>query len=244
MSEEQTINHLGVLAKNLPALHTIEYKVGFNLHDNTFLQKMIPKDLLEKGVRIIPEDYFRGLVFLSYFSEIMSGDYACCTNLVTLSKALRKHEKETGVDGTASYLHLGAVVVETGLYAKEHLGTMPLQDIVTRYEQKMGAVDFAAPTLRAIEPYYLGIGQMLYDLVPGEKQPLLSTIQARADVWALVFTECVLSTFPHAPYKSAVEELEAKHDYLQASLASINGLQGDVTLDHLEKMIHHDETHS
>jgi len=112
--------HVGTLLKNLPEQHDIEFKVGFNLHSNTFFQKLVSKELIEKGVRIHTDDFYKGLVFLDYFCGVIENDYRVCDNLVKISKALRKAEKEKGEDKNASYLKLGVVVEEATLCAKEN----------------------------------------------------------------------------------------------------------------------------
>ena len=90
-TKQDLATRVGTLVKNLPELHDVEYKVVYNLHENTFFQKLISEKVL-KDVRVRPVDYFKALVFLTYFTGVIEEDYTVCENLVKISKALREEE--------------------------------------------------------------------------------------------------------------------------------------------------------
>ena len=241
MTKEQDLRvRVGTLVKNLPELHDLEYKVGFNLHENTYFQKLISKEVMEKGVRVTPRSYFKAIMFLTYFTSVIEGDYKVCDDLVTLSKTLRAEEREAGKDGVASYLGLDVVVAEAGLCAKEKkIGSDKVDVLVakSRYDNQATPIDFDSGALRPIEPYYEGIGQMVCDLVSEERRELLMHVNSRAELEALVFTDCVLGLLKDATYRAKAEELLKKRDYLTASLIAIEGLRKEMTLSRMDAIV-------
>ena len=232
---------VGTLVKNLPELHDVEYKVGFNLHENTFFQRIVSKELLKKGVRVQPLDYFKALVFLDYFTGIIEDNHKVCDNLVAISKALRKDEKEAGENRGASYLNLSTVIAETGLYAKEKQDDLDVDAVKSRYNSQP-AVDF--DSAKKPDPYYKAMGAMVSALV--QRKELLENIASRADLGAVVFTDAVLGILKDPNYQSKVNEALAKKDYLNASLIALEGLSKEVSLEDIGSFIGDDknDTHS
>ena len=92
-TEEKTLNHLGTLIKNIKPLHDFEAEVGFNLHSLTFFKRLVPKEIMDKNVRVRPDAFYKGLIFLDYFCNIIADNYDVCDNLIVISKSLRKLEK-------------------------------------------------------------------------------------------------------------------------------------------------------
>ena len=50
--------HAGELVKNMQNIHDKEWSVVFNLHENTFFQKIVNKEVLEKGYHAMDEEAF------------------------------------------------------------------------------------------------------------------------------------------------------------------------------------------
>lgn len=242
--QESPREYLGRLVKNLQPLHGTEYKVVFNLHENTFFQKIVPKEILEKGVRIRPIDYFKALVFLNYYTRIIEDNYQVCDNLVTLSKVLRKEERESGKDGEASYLSLEAVVLESAILTKERcfkkrknicFDKKEKQEIVKRYLAE-SSLNLDSPGIRKLDPYYEAIGEMLCALVEDKIKPYLSEISRRTELEALVFTNSILPLLNAKESKEIYDNLSRK-DYLSASLIALDKIVKKVSISQLKSAI-------
>lgn len=236
MAKEQTSReHAGELVKNLQNLHDKEWDVVFNLHENTFFQKMVKKEVLEKGVRVKPEDYFKALVFLNYFCGTLKNDYTVCDNLVRISKVLREDEKARGEDGKASYLSLEAVVLGSVMVAKERL----LENKQTSYTakekkeiQERYKTETPVSITRKLDPYYEAIGEMVCSLVDKNLKPYLREISRRTDIEALVFTNAVLPLLNKAESEEVYDSLQKK-DYFLASMSAF-----DILLKKTPKYFH------
>jgi hypothetical protein len=241
-NKENLVTHVGTLMKNLPELHDIEFKVGFNLNENTFFQKLIQKDLLEKGVRVKPVDYFRALGFLSYFTGVIEDDYNVCDNLVTISKKLREVEKKAGLDGEYAYVKLGTVVMEAGLCAQErgnehYSDPLTIEAIRSRFENQGPIVDFGSENLRKADPYYIAMGHKVYDTVSEERREFLEGVSSRGDLIALIFSDCIMGVLDDKNYISNINQTLSGKNYFGASAAAMEGLRKEASLPKLESFI-------
>lgn len=244
-SKQNLVTRVGTLIKNLSALHDLEYEVGVNLHTTTFFQKLVSKEVLEKGVRVKPLDYFKALVFLDYFTSVIEDDYRLCDNLLTISKILRKDEKEKDVKDMgedSSYLSINTIVADAGLCAKEkgknyYSKESNIKKIRKRYDSQKDTIDFSSDSLRRADPYYEALGQMVCDLVGKEMEEQLRNVTSRVELGAVVFTDQILSVLKDSTYKSRVNETLSKKDYLEASLTALDGSSKEISLSQIESYL-------
>lgn len=229
MAKEKKQNpreHAGELVKNLQNLHNTEYKIVFNLHENTFFQKMVNKEVLEKGVRVKPEDYFKALVFLSYFCGTLENDYTVCDNLVRISKVLREEEKTKGEDKGTSYLNLEAIVLGSAMATKERLLKTKQTSYTSKEKkeiQKRYKTETPVSITRQLDPYYEAIGEMVCSLVDENLKPYLGELSRRTDIEVLVFANAILPLLNKAESKQVYDYLQKK-DYFSASMNAFDSL--------------------
>lgn len=230
--EKDIVQRIGTLMRNIPELHNTQYDVCFNLTENTFFRKLITNDVLEKGIRIKPRDFFKGLVLLTYFGEVLEKDYAVCDNIVAISKALRKEEKRKGQDGYGSYLSLNSILEEAGLYAKEksrdYSDSALLAEIKGRYDS-IAKVDVNAASTRPADYYHEAMGKMVHDLFSEDNRKYLADAEGRADMSALLFTDCVFQYVTYDACKQSILGKLAAKDYLGASVSAILGLRAEAS---------------
>jgi len=246
MVKENENKHIGALLKSLKPLHNLEYKVVFNLHENTFFQKLVSKDVLDK-VRVRPIDYFKSLVVLDYFTRIMNNDYNVCDNLENLSKALRDKEKEKGVEdgeGGVSYLSLDTVLFETGVFVNENRLKSGKKDITKKEESEIKKrysqeekFDLNSSGVRKLDPFYEAMGEMVCSQVSDNVKLYLIEANSRADLGAIVFSDSVLGVLEDdASKKEIYDKLSAK-DYYSASLSALKSLMKESSLAKIGKAI-------
>jgi len=238
--------HVGEIVKNLMPLHDLEYKVVFNLHENTFFQRLVSKDVLEK-VRAKPEEYFKALIFLDYFSRVIDNDCSVCDNLENLSKALRDQERARNEDKGEkgpSYLTLETVVFETGLFAKEKLVKSGRKDIAKKEESEIKKrylqekpVDLSSPDSRKLDPFYEAIGEMVSSQVSDKLQPYLNSVKSRADIGAIVFADSVLSVLQDKVSIQEVQNKLAMNDCYSASISALKALMKESSIPKIQSSI-------
>lgn len=247
MNEER--KHLGTIVKNLEPLHNLEYKVVFNIAENTFFQKLVSKEVLDK-VRIRPKDYLKSLLFLDYFSRVVANDYAVCDNLENISKAIRDKEREeeqkTGKDSGesgASYLSLETAVYETGLWAKERdltIAKCKKKQIGAPIKQRYNhdkVVDLKSKDLRELDLFYEGIGEMVVQQLSDKIKKYSLGVSGRADIGALIFTDSVLTYLKDKTLANKIlQDLENKK-YYEASISALNSLAAEASLDNIKSSL-------
>jgi hypothetical protein len=238
--------YVGHLIKNVPNHHELEFDRVFNLHETTFFQKMVPQEILEKGPRIEPENYLRALTFLSYYGRVIENNYNVCDNLVTISKALRKDEKEKGEDNQASYLDFKAVVLESALYTKERLMTKKKNSITSTEEKQLKkvyetekATDLDAKGSRKPDLYYEAIGEIICSFVSEDNKVLLEKAKRRTELEAIVFTDSILPLLSKNDAKQVQSKLSG-NNYFEASIAALNKLINQTEESDLRSLVFKD----
>ena len=236
--KKEITNHIGTLLKNSEELHDLEWNITFNIHLNTFLKKLIPKELLgsSTGARINSDDFCKGLIFLDYFCNILDDNYQVRDNLIIISKKLREIEKDSDVDKELSYLPLDVMVGEAGLYAKERKDPYSYDTIKERYDSRK-RIDFSSRSLKKADLYYDALGLLVHDLVGDERKGLLRDIESTSELGAIIFSDCVLGYIKDSKSKSEVNEVLKNKKYLKASLTALDSLIKESSKDELNSRI-------
>lgn len=232
--EKNLMEQIGKILKNTPELHDTEYEVGFNMHTNTFFRKMVSKEVIDKGVRMGSDDFYKGLVVLNYYCTILQNDYSVCDNLVKISKTLRKHEKDMGKDEMLSYLTLDMLTSELGLYAQENNNSSGLKAIESRYSS-FGNIKTG--DLKEADPYYQSISQMAYDLSSPTLSKYFTGAKSRSDIESVVFCDALWKNIKDEKIKVSIDEELKKEEYLKASMIALDGLKKEADRDKLLTLI-------
>ncbi|MBI5149050.1 hypothetical protein HZA33_05200 [Candidatus Pacearchaeota archaeon] len=226
--------YLGTLIRNLPNVNDMEFKVAFGLHSNTFLQKLVAESTIKKGVRIKRDDFYKGILFMDYYL-MLEGD-KICDNLILVSKALRKVEKEQENeeedDEGLSYFDLKAIMLEAGMYSQQMNVNYKnkFDEFKTVYEKSRKA---DMKNAKEADLYYEAVGKMISDVVSKKRKEFLLGAESRRDLEALVFTDCILEGFNLTD--ETVESMLYNKKFLDASLYSLDKLRKTVTLDQLKQ---------
>jgi len=236
------VEHLGALVKNMTDLHQREYKIRYNLHENLFFRKLVSPQVLDK-LRAKPLDYFKSLIFLDYYTRILSdNDFSACDNIETLSKAVRDIEREKGIanaENGASYFKLETVVLETGMcfkqkHAQAGLSKIPKNEITgarRRYQQDKISLT------RKIEPFYEGLGEMVKCQISEPMQRYIPGIKSRADLGALIFSDSVIAVIKNKKCTQEVVAMLECKDYLGASITALDYLASESSPERIKQSI-------
>lgn len=236
--------HVGTLVKNMKELHNTEFKIGFGLHANTFFQKLVSLNIIQGQARIRSDGFYKGLLFLDYYCNIINNDCKVCENLVTISKKLNEVAKEKGIDTSLRYLPLECVVVEAGLcslekgedYYKNELDAIEQRYMGTDHK-KEDMVVFTPRPERKADPYYEAMGLMVADLVSDERRDTLKDVTNRHELQAVVFSDCALNIIKDQKYITKTNEQLKNKDYLKASMTALEGLMKESTLSLFDSYI-------
>lgn len=241
-ADSEKINqHIGVIIKNSSELNELEFKLGYNLSENTYIKKMVSNEVMDKGVRVQPIDYFKALACLTYLCELKQ-DYSVCDNLVFLSKKIRETETEEVTDNRGSYLPLEVIVLEIGMKEKEegtnYADPKILRTLKKTYESKKDACKIGT---RQIDPYYESIGQMVNDMLSKENKKYSLKITNRTDLSALIFTDAILNTINDAANKLRIKKKLDTNDFFSASILSLKYIAEEASFKRFEDALTKEE---
>jgi len=218
MKKESLEQRMGKLLKNMPDENKTDYMVAFNFNHNTFFHKLIGKNVLERDMYIEPDDFFKGLVFVDYLTNALSGEEKVVDNLSYIYTEIKKKKKD-------AKLNLELILLETGLYVKEKddFFKKEMNSIRKRYNND-SKVDFSSKDLKPADPYYESMGHMVCDLVGDENKEELENVESRNELKALVFSDCIYNHLSEEDAKKNIKEKIKKKDFLGASIAALEEL--------------------
>ena len=226
-----TIERLGYFLKNVEGEHDKEYRYGFQMHYNTVFQKLLPTDTIEIMLNIPEHEYLKGLLFMDYSVNTIFGGEGMVDNLLELQKVM-KGVKDKG----QRPMNLGIIVMETGLYSKEQddlLSGHNLPAIRERYD-KGNKFPEGGMSDEKVDPYYLAIGKMVYDIVSDENKEVLDKVVGKSDLKALVFADIVIDHLDSKRLKGEILK-SLRKDFFNASLKALEKLQKEATVKGLKK---------
>jgi hypothetical protein len=191
----------------------------YNFHETTFINKMITGEIfgkINKGIMIVPQDYFRSLVFLSYFYKVLVPDEKIFDDLVVLSKIVKN-------DDPLSSLKLEAVVFESGLILRgnENQGkTLAQKKMKENYQAYEGKQD-----TRPGDNYYSALGKMVSDMVDDERRKYFVKVKTKSDIQAMVFIGSVYKTLGNLYNDKKISESLDQGEYLKASILCLDEMK-------------------
>lgn len=229
MKDDELAAKLGLLLGNSANEHDEEYD-SFQIHHNSFFQKLISRPIIENDIRILPEDYLKILVFLDYFTQVIMGETGVLSNLEKISKISAKKTLE---------LDAKAVVLETVLYSLEK---NPLSDQTAQvFRHALKNATENADAVSNTNLYYEAIGFMAYDLISTDYKGFIENINGKNDYRAIVFTDCI-AAYLNPKKVEDIKNMLSKGDYVGASVLAINSLNENNSLmqelsDHLTSLV-------
>jgi hypothetical protein len=193
-----------------------EYRFMFDLTANTFLQKLIPKRVMDRKFNLTPGEYFRSLLVLSYASTVFDGGAKLLDNVEVLSKELTKLNRK-------ATLPMGLLVTEIALFAAE-------QDLAADRKRFVALDTKCACDVKTLDPYYEAIGFMLGDQLAMKEGA--ARVASKGEYQAAVFADAFL---PHMKKGGdAVAARLLKGEYWQASVDALKSCSKTLTLADLE----------
>lgn len=212
MTDSKLISKLGRMIESAEKIHVMNHDYGFNFNHNTLMQKLINADVIETPFWINPDDYFKCLISIDYFSSILFNCGSTLQNLELIFERMRNEKKDFE-------LTAGVVSKELYLSAEDKLSEENLLEringIKERYEKKNTKFNSAGkPSV-----YYRIIGEMVYDLVSSNYRKHLKAVKSLNDLRTLIFTD-VMSGY--TKISSNVKNYLSRGDFINASIELLN----------------------
>ncbi|MEW6365334.1 MAG: hypothetical protein AB1714_11960 [Acidobacteriota bacterium] len=218
----QLARRLGAMLKCADREDEFEYKFMFDLTANAFLQKLIPKRIMDHKLNLAAEGLFRSLVVLDFFTGVVAGDDRLIDNLRVIYKTLLKGETKTPI-------RTGLIVAEIGLLSSESGAVSDAGSIRKRF----GGCKKCCCDPNSVDPFYEGMGFMLLSQLTITEAA--AEVASKADYKAAVFTDALLAEMPSPG--GAIVKLLRSAAFLDAALQALRALSSQITIEDMPRYI-------
>jgi len=208
------------------------YRMNFDPVQEIVLKKMIGEEVLNKRLIIEEHDFFKGIFFLNYYCSVIAKSYDVIDSLYDYAKQLErvdKHKDPVIADVVEKVLQNS---FKKNIFVSDHAerGTREAYNSMKQNINLSGA-QFVKPS-----PVYSSAAQIIKNTVNNLEQNL-STIESRADLNALVFTDAIYPYIRTDSNLPMVNNLLEKKDFLNASITALQIASKKYYADHIDKKI-------
>jgi hypothetical protein len=227
---------IGFCLNSLPNESNKKYAINFDPVETTYLDKLISEQTLNKRIIVDKKDFFKTIVFLDYFVNILSNETGLLDELYTLAKDLERKHEDLDPD-------LGLIVRYAGMYyvSQQRKNWVTDNSETTgseRFRTKNKKVGSDYQTQLNISPVYEAVGSMVYDLVnnPVLKQEV-PKLQTLYDLKAAIFIDSVLDQIQTDEIKEKIVKKVQDGSYYKASHIAMISLSKEVSDDGIKQYI-------
>jgi len=238
---------LGCLLQAAPEESNNQYRINFDPMQNTFLNKLVSGSVIGKKINIDAKDFFKGVIFLDYLTNVIFGDYAVIDEVYQLAKELEKVDKN--LDPT-----LKLIVKYSGMhYFQQFRKEIILKDLINVEDKNKGDIgrryraghrrtnyqkdasenrsEYGAysATLCQVSPIYESIGSKIYSFLTNDTvKEKICEAKSTYEVKAAVFVDSILEVLTDTEMRTEVEATIKKGDYYKSSMLAIASLSKEV----------------
>ncbi len=228
MLEIKPEQKVGYLLQNMEPESSKEYAINFDPVETLFLDNLVSEHTLNKRIIMDSEDFFRGIVFLDYLSNIVLNSTRIIDDLYEIAKDLERRDQDLDPD-------LGLVVRYSGMYylyqsGREMARQRRLHGSRERYNQKNKAYEPEYVILRKISPVYESLGSMVCSLPKEDAiKEKLPDMLYLYDIKASIFIDSIVKVMEEQGEKDKIMERFNRGEIYEASIDAISALSKEIT---------------
>lgn len=211
----------GTLVRDVEPLFTEHKAISFDPVQMVLLQNLVRPRALQAHVTIAKEDFFRGIVYLDAFTEIIAGRATVLDDMGVIVEELERLDEYLDPD-------LELLVRYTGLFIRSDLGgarffrPASVRQIRKRLERSDAA---PVPGPAALDLFHLAVGRMVADLCSTEEvRGALSAVRGRNDLRIAVLADAIWASLPDDEVDDEARTALAEGRLLDAALALLQSL--------------------
>jgi len=218
---------IGYLLQNMESESTKNYIFNFDPVQTLFLNKLVNENVLDKRIIIKAEDFFKGIVFIDYFTSIICNETGLIDDLYDFAKKLEHQNQELDPE-------LDFITKYASTYYLHHNTKFSFSEVrsksLERYQRKNKKYEPEFIVTRKVSAIYEGLGSMVYDLANNNviKQELPNMLYLY-DIKAALFVDAILDNIQSDEFKEKILEKFSKKDYYNASILAISSLANEVS---------------
>jgi hypothetical protein len=209
---------VGFFLREAAPLFTAEKPISFDPVQTTFLQKLIRESVLQEGVTIQKEDFFKGILFVDYFTEVVAGRQTLLEDVRVLVEELEKMDRFLDVNLELLVRYTG-LFVQKDLKGEQLFRPSSLTQLGKRHEKTNRRVDWAVYSESGVDLFHGAAGRMVCDLVKrDEVRAYLGSFEGGSnDLKAALVVDSVLAALKGDPGEGPALSALAKGEVLRAT---------------------------
>jgi hypothetical protein len=205
--------------KEVAPLFTAEKPVSFDPVQMTFLQSLVREGVLKGGFSIAKEHFFKGMVFVDYFTEVVAGRPTLLEDLAVIVEELEKMHEYLDMDLTLLVRYTGLYIIKD-LKGDRFFSPSSLAAMAKRHERTNTTVPPAPVTGASAEAdiFHQAVARMVLDLIAtAEVRDPLVGFQGRNDLKAAMVCDSILGSLPRPVLSESAYEALALAEYGRAA---------------------------
>jgi len=227
---------LGYVLQHLEPESQKDYAMNFDPVQNIFLDKLVSQTVLEKRIIIDGNDFFKGIIFLDYFTSVVCNDYGILDELYDIAKQLEQMDQFLDPD-------LNLIARYAGMHYLYHEGrklTATTRGPRTRFNRRNKTVEVSYPNLKKVSPTYEAAARIALDLVDNEAiQHRLANLTHLSEIKAAIFTDALVGCLSNQNAIAGIMHKVAEGEYFQASMLAIDSMSHGVSRTSIQEYIQH-----
>ena len=207
---------IGYLLQNMEPESTKEYSINFDPIQVLYLEKLVSQNVVEKRLIMESRDFFKGIVFVDYYTNIIANNCEVIDELYQLAQELERRDANLDPDLNMVIHHIGMHEFTRTVKNKG-----PIRGARQRYQRKNKHVAPHYVMLKKISPVYEALGAMVLEQIQNETiKGKLPDMEYLYDIKAAIFIDTVCN-FLDDPDKEELIAKIAEGDYYDASLLAM-----------------------
>ena len=221
---------IGYFLKKIPNTSNREFSMNFDPVETVFMQKLVSSRTMDKRIVLRMEDYFKGIVFIDYFTRVITNDNGFTDELYDLAQELENINPLLDPD-------MGILTRYAGIYyvsnVKKKYFLKPqniIENSKRQYREGNRNTRSHFTCLKKLDPFFQAVGKKVYDLIEDEDvKAEMKNFKGLNDLKALIFVDCILPYLEKARNKTEVLSKVKAGKYYEASMKAVSCISKEAT---------------
>lgn len=220
-----TQGRLGYFFREVKPLYVDEKPISFDPVQMSFLQAMVRQDVLQAGVTIAREDFFKGIVYLDYFTEVVAGRSTLLEDVGVIVEELEKMHEYLDVNLKLLVRYSGLFIIKD-LKGMRFFRASSRKQMARRHQRTDREVNWPGGDPGAgLDLFHLALGRMTREMIRhDEVAAYLGSFQGSNDLRAAVLADSLLGVLPAEEVSPAALEALGAGDIIEANLELLSAL--------------------
>ncbi len=224
---------VGYMLMRSPNESNRDYRYNFDPLENLYMKKLVSERVLENRIIMDADDYFKGIVFLDYYANVIRGSTSFLSDMYEIAQQLEGLRQDLDPD-------LKLIVTYTSIsYISQFQMPMRSQNTtssaIRRHESLNTIISDPYISLREIDPTYSSLASMVCSQFQDERiKGMIPNATGAYDLKALMFTDALL---PYIESKELVYHRLEINEYAKAAMRALALAAKELSYDTMNEYI-------